>query len=149
LAGTDDTTVSPCSIQAKSTSKIDIILFDLFEIHDTRLATVAAADSAGLMPSIISFSKTLLEVKMFLRKITSQSGGAFAKLYSELIASCAKLRIDIRPVRSFPRDKIAYRRISRKLLKKRRGRKPQVNIVMQNEKPELLRIINGNTILLS
>ena len=37
LAGTDDATASPYSSQAKSASKIDIILFGLFYIQDTSL----------------------------------------------------------------------------------------------------------------
>lgn len=115
-----------------------------------RLSAAAAADSLGLMPSIISFVKVLEEVRLFLRKITSPlHGGTFGSCLRELIARCAKFLIDIRPGRSFPRDKQEYRRISRGLVKKGRGRPPTKYHAVKTQKPELLKSKNNVSFLLS
>lgn len=115
-----------------------------------RLSAVAAADSVGLMPSRISFAKVLEEVRLFMRKITSQLyGETFESCIQELIAKCAKFLIDIRPGRSFPRDKQIYRRISRGLVKKRRGRPTKIIYVPEPPGPEVLTMGNCAAILLS
>jgi len=115
-----------------------------------RLASAASSNSLGLMPSDISFAKVFTEVKIFLRKITSTiHPGNFASCHFELMCRCAKYLVDIRPDRSFPRDKQLYRRISRNLQKKRAGRPPIIIDTKKTPRPELLPSANGVILLLS
>ncbi|HCE44474.1 MAG TPA: hypothetical protein DET40_13075 [Lentisphaeria bacterium] len=115
-----------------------------------RLASAASSNSLGLMPSDISFAKVFTEVKIFLRKITSTiHPGNFASCHFELMCRCAKYLVDIRPDRSFPRDKQLYRRISRNLQRKRAGRPPIIIDTKKTPRPELLPSANGVIFLLS
>lgn len=115
-----------------------------------RLASAASSNSLGLMPSDISFSKVFAEVKIFLRKITSAIHPKdFSSCHFELMCRCAKYLVDIRPDRSFPRDKQFYRRISRNLQKKRAGRPAIIIDTKKTPRPELLPSVNGAIFLLS
>jgi len=115
-----------------------------------RLASAAASNSLGLMPSNISFAKVFSEVKIFLRKIISAiHAGEFAAFHCEFIRRCARYLVDIRPDRAFSREKQVYRRISRNLQKKRVGRPPTKIDIKKNPKPELLPSRNGVVFLLS
>ena len=92
-----------------------------------RLAMNTAAKSKGLLPGSLSFARALTETRIFLRKITSQIividwRGAYANYVKE----CSLYLIKIKPGRSFPRDKQAYRKKSRGFDRGKVGR-PQKN----------------------
>ena len=115
-----------------------------------RLASADSSNSLGLMPSDISFAKVFIEVKIFLKKITSAIHlGDFAAFHCEFICRCSKYLVDIRPDRAFSREKQVYRRISRKMQKKRVGRPPAKIDIKKNPRPELLPSKNRGVFLLS
>ncbi|MFZ2653458.1 MAG: IS4 family transposase [Victivallales bacterium] len=126
------------------------LLSKLIAVCLVRLASAASSGREDRMPCELSFSKILVEVRIFLGKITSKAHfESFSGEYLQLIRRCCRYLVDVRPGRSFPRDKQEYRRKSRGLLKKRPGRPPTKYQALETQKPELLPSANGVVFLLS
>lgn len=71
----------------------------------------------------ISFAKSLIEVRLFFKRLFSQGRKTFSEIFQSVLDECAKYLVDIRRGRFFPRSKNEYRSIARGK-NKRRGRKP-------------------------
>ena len=71
----------------------------------------------------ISFAKSLIEVRLFFKRLFLPGIKTFSEIFQSVINECAKYLVDIRIGRSFPRKKNEYRSITRGK-NKRRGRKP-------------------------
>ena len=116
-----------------------------------KLAMGEAAAAAGLTPGSLSFAHAYVGLKrLFLRALRSAGSGegSWEDDRRDYIGQCAKHKARGKPGRSYPRDKQQYRRKSRGLLKKRRGR-PHIKVERQKRpEPETLTNLKGMTVLL-
>ena len=67
----------------------------------------------------VSFSKALIEVRLFFNRILRRGTGTLAQLLADTVEMCSRFLVDIRPGRSFPREKHKYRSKARGIDKKR------------------------------
>jgi hypothetical protein len=90
-----------------------------------RRALLEAAGKAGVKIEHLSFARCLTQIRVFFRRLGRSCLLEFKHLYAGLIDGCAKLRVLIKPDRSFSRDRQKYRRKARGLEPKPRGRRPK------------------------
>ncbi|MEK7153672.1 MAG: IS4 family transposase, partial [Patescibacteria group bacterium] len=113
-----------------------------------RIAGWRAASKRGVKPGVISFSKALTRTRIFFRTISgSRDPVDFSDAYQELVDGCAKGLVNSKPGRSFSRDRQEYRKKSRGLVKKRRGR-PRKHVYVPEIKPETDTRMKGTVVLI-
>lgn len=102
------------------------LLMHMIAICLIRIAMLQAGRLANLPVGQLSFARALTETRLFL-KILMSTVDLFLwhSIWTEFIHNCAKHRVRIKPGRQFSRDRQEYRRKSRGLEKKPRGRKPK------------------------
>lgn len=127
------------------------LLMHLIAVCLIRLAMSEASHLFQVPVSQISFTRALTETRLFLKFLLAQSEKLlWPLLWDAFVTACAQHRVCIKPDRHFTRDRQEYRRKSRGLEKRRRGRPrkyptPQPLPV----EPETLNDSNNNLFLLS
>jgi hypothetical protein len=89
------------------------IIFQMILCTLTRLAMADAAQQSGAAPGEISFTKALSQIKNVLEITATLPAKKWPALYLDLVKWLARCKIDVRPGRSFERDKQKRRRKSR------------------------------------
>jgi len=122
---------------------ITLCLISLAMLEASRITQVSVGQ--------ISFSRALTETRLFLKILLSATDvTGWPLLWEIFVNSCARNRVMIKPDRHFTRNRQEYRRKSRGLEKRRRGRKfknssPQPMLV----KSETIKDSKKRTFLLS
>jgi len=127
------------------------LLMHMITLCLIRLAMLEASRSANIFVSQLSFARALTETRLFLKILLSTAGGLlWTSLWEEFVQCCSRHRVHFRPDRQYPRDRQQYRRKSRGLEKRPRGRKPKYNTVTQQQpERETLKNRKGSLYLLS
>jgi len=110
-----------------------------------------ASHLANLAVGQISFARALTETRLFLKLLLSTAEVLiWPTIWAAFVQCCARHRVQFKPGRQFPRDRQQYRRKSRGLERRPRGRKPKYNAVApQQPERETLEDSKGNVYLLS
>ena len=91
-----------------------------------RLAMLDASLLVQVSVGQISFTRALTETRLFFKLLLSSAEALlWPSLWKVFVHCCARHRVSIEPDRHFTRDRQEYRRKSRGLEKRRRGRKPK------------------------
>jgi Transposase DDE domain len=116
-----------------------------------RIVMFEAGRLKNLSVAQLSFARALTETRLFLKLIMSAGDEClWSSIRAEYVQCCARHRVDSRPGRQFSRDRQEYRRKSRGLEKRRRGRKPKFKTASPLPlQPETRKDSRGNTYLLS
>ena len=116
-----------------------------------RIAMFEAARLKNLSMAQLSFARALTETRLFMKLLMSASDvDLWPSIWAEFVRCCARHRVHYKPGRQFPRDRQEYRRKSRGLENRRRGRKPKFKIASPLPlQPETRKDTRGNTCLLS
>jgi hypothetical protein len=117
-----------------------------------RLAMVEAGCLAKVYIGQLSFARALTETRLFFTRLSADKAVVqWAIIWMEYVQCCALHRVRSKPNRQFPRDKQEYRKKSRGLERKRRGRKPAVTkkTSVMEFRPETLQNSKGQAYLLS
>jgi hypothetical protein len=116
-----------------------------------RIAMLEASHLANLSVGQISFARALTETRLFLKLLLSTADPLiWPTVWAAFVQCCARHRVQFKPDRQFPRDRQQYRRKSRGLEQRPRGRKPKYNAVApQQPERETLKDSKGNVYLLS
>jgi hypothetical protein len=127
------------------------LLMHMIALCLIRLAMLDASRLANTSVSQLSFARALTETRLFLKFILSGALGLlWTAVWEQLVRACARHRLRPKPDRHFSRDRQQYRRKSRGLEKKRRGRKPKsMPAKVQLPEPEILRDAKNRMFLLS
>src|SRR5208337_1251652 len=116
-----------------------------------RIAMFEAARLKNLSVAQFSFARALTETRLFLKVLMSAGDvDLWPSIWAEFVQCCARHRVHYKPGRQFPRDRQEYRRKSRGLDIRRRGRKPKFKktspLALQ---PETRKDLKGQVFLLS
>lgn len=84
-----------------------------------RMIMCEAGKKRGRRTWEISFSKALIEVRLFFNRILRQGTGPLSQLLADTVKMCSHCLVDVRPGRLFPREKHKYRSKARGTDKKR------------------------------
>jgi len=104
------------------------LLMHMITLCLIRLAMLDASSIIHVSVGQISFSRALTETRLFLKILLSTSEALdWSALWEMFVNCCARHRVTIKPGRHFTRDRQEYRRKSRGLEKRRRGRKPKIS----------------------
>jgi hypothetical protein len=117
-----------------------------------RLAMVEAGRLAKISVGLMSFARALTETRLFFRRLSADKAiDQWASIWKDFVQCCAQHRVRFKPNREFPRDKQEYRKKSRGLERKRRGRKPTAmkETSVMESRPETLKNSKGQAYLLS
>jgi hypothetical protein len=116
-----------------------------------RLAMLEACRLANVSVSQLSFARALTETRLFLKFLLSAPEAVlWSPLWAVYVQSCSRHRVQSKPDRHFPRDRQEYRKKSRGLEQKHRGRKPKYEANQQKPpEPETRKDCNGRLFLLS
>ena len=116
-----------------------------------RIAMLDASRLKNGPVSSLSFARALTEARLFLKAIISVAANILWSLvWTQLVRSCSHQRVRSIPDRRFTRDRQEYRRKSRGLEKRRRGRKPKPTALRtQLPEPESFKNRKGEIYLLS
>jgi hypothetical protein len=91
-----------------------------------RVAMLEASTLANAPVSRLSFARALTETRLFFKFLTRISDVLlWPSIWQEYVQCCARYLVRFKPNRQFPRDRQQYRRKSRGLERKPRGRKPK------------------------
>lgn len=91
-----------------------------------RIAMLEAGNIAGISVALMSFARVLTETRLFLNQLLfSADVKLWPSLWAGFVQNCAKHRVRSKPGRQFTRDRQEYRRKSRGLEKRKRGRRPK------------------------
>ena len=107
-----------------------------------RLAMLEASQLASVSVGQLSFARALTETRLLFKLLTSTAEqNRWTPIWKAFIKYCAQYLVKIKPNRQFPRDRQQYRRKSRGLESKRRGRKPKVTQAIPSllSRPETLK----------
>jgi hypothetical protein len=134
---------SPASFQKE-------LLMHMIAVCLIRIAMLAASRKANTASARLSFSRALTETRIFFRVLLiSVDDRLYKAAWDEFVLHCSLHLVSIKPDRHFSRDRQEYRKKSRGLLSKRKGRK--ITIKYQEPKlpaPEIM-VIGGQQFLLS
>jgi hypothetical protein len=127
------------------------LLVHMITICLIRIAMLQASRLANLSVGQISFARALTETRLFLKLLLSTAEVLlWPSIWALFVRSCARHRVQFKPHRQFPRDRQQYRRKSRGLERRPRGRKPKYNATTpQQPQRETLKDSKGNVYLLS
>jgi hypothetical protein len=116
-----------------------------------RLAMLEASRLIQISVGQISFTRALTETRLFFKLLLSTAEGLlWPSLWEGFVHCCARHRVSINPDRHFTRDRQEYRRKSRGLEKRRRGRKPKYSSPQPKPiGPETLKDCKNRLFLLS
>jgi hypothetical protein len=116
-----------------------------------RIAMLQATHLANVSVAQLSFARALTETRLFLKLLLSSPDPLiWPSIWTVFVQCCACHRVKFKPDRQFPRDRQQYRRKSRGLEKRPRGRKPKNNpVAPQQPERETLKDSKGNVYLLS
>ena len=115
-----------------------------------RLAIVGACRMVKLPVEQLSFVRALTETRLLLRALlTTTDSDIWASIWETHLSCCAQYRVRYKPGRQFSRDRQEYRRKTRGLEKRRRGRKCKYSQASPTPKPETHKDSKGLIILLS
>lgn len=113
-----------------------------------RRTMLQAAEKARVKPAVLSYSKALTEMRVFLRRIAGISKEVLQDVYGQFIANCARYMIESKPGRSYSRSKQEYRAKSRGLETTKKKKPPtQTNPYMTSD--ETIKLSGGITYALS
>ena len=90
-----------------------------------RMAMLEASHLANVTIGKLSFSRALIETRLFLKFLLSSADGLlWSALWSAFVLRCSKHLVQLKPDRHFSRDRQHYRKKSRGIVEpRRRGRK--------------------------
>jgi hypothetical protein len=116
-----------------------------------RIAMLEASHLASVSVAQLSFARALTETRLFLKLLLSTPDVLmWSTIWTVFVQCCACHRVHFKPDRQFPRDRQQYRRKSRGLEKRPRGRKLKYNAVApQQPERETLKDSKGRLYLLS
>jgi hypothetical protein len=116
-----------------------------------RIAVLEAGRLKNRSVAQFSFARALTETRLFLKLLMSAGDvSRWPSIWEEFVRCCARHRVHSKPGRQFSRDRQEYRRKSRGLEKRRRGRKPKFKTASPLPlQPETRKDSKGNTYLLS
>jgi len=110
-----------------------------------RLAMLDASRAANTHVALLSFSRALTETRLFIRLLLIKACVLpYAAIWDDFVRRCSLHRVNSKPNRQFSRDRQEYRKNSRGLQQKRKGRK-FVNKYLKPQlpDPEILKSNNG------
>jgi hypothetical protein len=131
------------------------LLMHMIALCLIRIAMREASRSTQLSVGQLSFARALTETRLFFKTLLSPAEPLlWPSLWALHVQGCARHRVQFKPDRQFPRSRQQYRRKSRGLERRRRGRKrkPISLLPLQAEtpnKPETLKNRKGSVSLLS
>ena len=116
-----------------------------------RIAMLEGCRLANVSVGQLSFTRALTETRLFLKLLLATAEvNIWASIWANYVQCCAQHRVLYKPGRQFSRDRQEYRRKSRGLDKRPRGRKPKFKkaspLALQSETRKDLK---GQMILLS
>ena len=117
-----------------------------------RLAMLEASRLAVVSVGQLSFARALTETRLFFKLLlTTVDVVLWPYLWQVFIRCCARHRVQFKPDRHFSRDRQEYRKKSRGLEPRPRGRKPKAtqNPSPRPPQPETLKDLKGKVYLLS
>lgn len=115
-----------------------------------RITIIAGSRLRKLSVGQISFTRALTETRLFIRKLPAAAEmDLWATLWIAYVQGCALHLVSYKPGRHFTRDKQEYRRKSRGMEKRRRGRKCTYQEPSQPFQPETHKDAKGQEFLLS
>ena len=127
------------------------LLIHMIALCLIRIAMLQAGRLANLSVGQLSFTRALTETRLFLKILLSTAELLlWPSIWTEFVQCCSRHRVRFKPDRQFPRDRQQYRRKSRGLEKRPRGRKPKYSAVTPLQPGrETLKDSKGNLYLLS
>ena len=115
-----------------------------------RIAMIEGSRLRKLSVGQISFTRALTETRLFIRKLPATTEmHLWASVWIVYVQGCAFHLVRNKPDRHFPRDKQEYRRKSRGLDKRRRGRPCKYKQAPPMPEPETHKDLKGLLFLLS
>lgn len=117
-----------------------------------RLAMLEASRLINVSIGQLSFARALTETRLFFRMlVTSGEGTSWNSVWVAFVECCSLHRVRSKPDRQFTRDRQEYRRKSRGLEQRKRGRKPKgtQEASILDDRPETLKDSKGRVYLLS
>jgi hypothetical protein len=120
-----------------------------------RTAMLEASRLANVSVGQLSFARALTETRLFLKFLLSTTEGLlWSSIYAAFVQCCSQHRVQFKPDRHFPRDRQQYRRKSRGLEQRRRGRKRKAALLQSSaletfKKPQTLKDSKNRVFLLS
>ena len=117
-----------------------------------RLAMLEASRLINVSVGHLSFARALTETRLFFRMLTtSVEGTLWDSIRAVFVECCSRHRVRSKPDRQFTRDRQEYRRKSRGLEQRKRGRKPKPSqkVSILNDRPEMINDSKGRAYLLS
>lgn len=100
------------------------LLMHMIALCLVRMAMLDASRSVNIPVAQLSFSRALTETRLFLRLLLIKSGAlSYAVVWCEFVRCCSRHRVQVKPNRQFSRNRQEYRKNSRGLQQKRKGRK--------------------------
>lgn len=127
------------------------LLMHMIALCLIRIAMLQASRLANLSVGQLSFARALTETRLFLKILLSTAALLlWPCIWAEFVQCCSRHRVRFKPNRQFPRDRQQYRRKSRGLEQRPRGRKPKYSAVTPHQPGrETLKDSKGNLHLLS
>jgi hypothetical protein len=120
-----------------------------------RTAMLEASRLANVSVGQLSFARALTETRLFLKFLLSTTEVLlWSSIYAAFVQCCSQHRVQFKPDRHFPRDRQQYRRKSRDLEQRRRGRKRKAALLQSSalktfNKPQTLKDSKNRVFLLS
>jgi hypothetical protein len=115
-----------------------------------RIAMLAACRKTKLSIRQLSFARALTETRLLLKLLVMVTDvHLWTSIWTTHISCCAKHRVKYKPDRRFTRDRQEYRRKSRGLERRRRGRPCKYIGPSPTPKPETHNDLKGQMFLLS
>lgn len=115
-----------------------------------RIAMLEASRLKNLSVAQISFVRALTETRLFFKLLSATPENRFWPLMWEAyVQCCSQYRVRFKPDRRFPRDKQEYRRKSRGLEKRPRGRQRKYKEASPLPQPETRKGAKGQEFLLN
>jgi hypothetical protein len=134
---------SPASFQKE-------LLMHMITFCLIRIAMLAACRKTNTITAQLSFSRALTATRLFFSVLLIKADEiSFAVAWDEFVIRCSLYRVTIRPDRHFSRDRQEYRKKSRGLLPKRKGRKVTNKYQAPTGPPPQIMIIGNQHFLLS
>ena len=116
-----------------------------------RIAMLEATHFTNLSVCQLSFARALTETRLFLKLLLNTADRLlWPDLWQAFVHCCARHRVKFKPGRQFPRDRQQYRRKSRGLERRPKGRKSKYNATASRPpQPETRKDRKGRVFLLS
>jgi len=117
-----------------------------------RIAMLEASRLTNVSVGQLSFARALTETRLFFKfLLTTADVLLWPSIWGTFVQCCARHRVQFKPDRQFPRDRQQYRRKSRGLERRPRGRKPKAAkaAASRSPQPQTLKDRKGRVFLLS